>query len=80
VENYLYGLKTNNIYFRIMSKQAITSYPKERIKILFLENISDKAVQQFKQNGYTNVRKLPGALSSFTGHPFQNPYFGQSAG
>jgi D-3-phosphoglycerate dehydrogenase len=63
VENYLYGLKTNNIYFRIMSKQAITSYPKERIKILFLENISDKAVQQFKQNGYTNVRKLPGALS-----------------
>ena len=46
-----------------MSKQAITSYPKERIKILFLENISDKAVQQFKQNGYTNVRKLPGALS-----------------
>ena len=46
-----------------MSKQAITSYPKDRINILFLENISDKAVQQFKQNGYTNVRKLTGALS-----------------
>ena len=46
-----------------MSKQAITSYPKDRINILFLENISDKAVQQFKQNGYTNVRKLSGALS-----------------
>lgn len=46
-----------------MSKQAITSYPKERINILFLENISDKAVQYFKQQGYTNVRKLSGALS-----------------
>lgn len=46
-----------------MSKQANTSYPKERINILFLENISDKAVQQFKQNGYANVRKLSGALS-----------------
>jgi len=46
-----------------MSKQAITSYPKEKINILFLENISDKAVQYFKQNGYTNVKKLNGALS-----------------
>jgi D-3-phosphoglycerate dehydrogenase len=46
-----------------MSKQASTSYPKERINILFLENISEKAVQQFKQNGYTNIRKLSGALS-----------------
>lgn len=46
-----------------MSKQAITSYPKERINILFLENISDKAVQYFKQQGYSNVRKLSGALS-----------------
>jgi len=41
----------------------LTSYPKEKIKILFLENISDKAVQLFKQNGYTNVRKLGGAVS-----------------
>ena len=40
-----------------------TSYPKEKINILFLENISDKAVNHFKQNGYTNVRKLNGALS-----------------
>jgi D-3-phosphoglycerate dehydrogenase / 2-oxoglutarate reductase len=46
-----------------MSKQSATSYPKEKIKILFLENISEKAVQQFKQNGYTNVKKLSGALS-----------------
>jgi D-3-phosphoglycerate dehydrogenase len=40
-----------------------TSYPKEKIKILFLENISDKAVERFKQQGYTNVKKLSGALS-----------------
>ncbi len=40
----------------------LTSYPKEKIKILFLENISDKAVQIFKQNGYTNVKKLSGAI------------------
>ena len=46
-----------------MSKQATTSYPKERIKILFLENISDKAVQRFKENGYVNVRKLGNALN-----------------
>lgn len=41
----------------------LTSYPKEKINILFLENVSEKAVQQFKQNGYTNVKKISGALS-----------------
>src|SRR6478736_428247 len=41
----------------------LTSYPKEKINILFLENISDKAVQLFKQNGYVNVKKLGGAIS-----------------
>ena len=46
-----------------MSNPVITSYPKEKINILFLENISDKAVQHFKQNGYTNVKKIGGALS-----------------
>lgn len=40
-----------------------TSYPKERINILFLENISEKAVQYFKQQGYANVKKISGALS-----------------
>ncbi len=40
-----------------------TSYPKEKINILFLENISDTAVQQFKDAGYASVRKLGGALS-----------------
>jgi len=46
-----------------MSKEQLTSYPKEKIHILFLENISDKAVQYFKDNGYENVTKLNGALS-----------------
>jgi len=46
-----------------MSNEVLTSYPKEKINILFLENISDRAVQQFKQNGYANVTKLSGALS-----------------
>jgi D-3-phosphoglycerate dehydrogenase len=41
----------------------LTSYPKEKINILFLENISDKAIEQFKQNGYVNVKKIAGALS-----------------
>jgi D-3-phosphoglycerate dehydrogenase len=46
-----------------MADKKITSYPKERINILFLENISDVAVQYFKTSGYANVRKLNGALS-----------------
>lgn len=46
-----------------MSKQALTSFPKEKINILFLENISEKAVQQFKQNGYANVKKIAGSLN-----------------
>lgn len=40
----------------------ITSYPKEKIKILFLENVSDRAVEKFKENGYPNVTKLAKAL------------------
>lgn len=40
-----------------------TSYPKEKVNILLLENISEKAVKFFKENGYTSVRKLNGALT-----------------
>lgn len=40
-----------------------TSYPKDKINILFLENISETAVKQFRDAGYTNVKKLSGALS-----------------
>jgi D-3-phosphoglycerate dehydrogenase len=46
-----------------LSKIDLTSFPKDRIKVLFLENISDKAVQYFKQQGYADVKKLSGALS-----------------
>ena len=46
-----------------MAEKKNTSYPKEKINILFLENISDMAVKQFSQNGYSNVKKISGALS-----------------
>ena len=46
-----------------MSKIDLTRFPKDKIKVLFLENISDKAVQYFKQQGYADVKKLSGALS-----------------
>lgn len=45
-----------------MSEQKNTSYPKEKVNILFLENISDAAVSFFKEEGYSSVRKLSGAL------------------
>ena len=46
-----------------MSNLDKTSYPKDKIKVLFLENISEKAVQYFKHQGYTDVKKVAGALS-----------------
>ncbi len=46
-----------------MAENKITSYPKEKINILFLENISDVAVKHFNASGYTNVKKINGALS-----------------
>ncbi|HVW62110.1 MAG TPA: phosphoglycerate dehydrogenase [Puia sp.] len=46
-----------------MADKESTSYPKEKINILFLENISDAAVKYFKDAGYASVRKLGGALS-----------------
>jgi D-3-phosphoglycerate dehydrogenase / 2-oxoglutarate reductase len=46
-----------------MADKKITSYPKEKINILFLENISDAALERFRQAGYANVKKLGGALS-----------------
>jgi D-3-phosphoglycerate dehydrogenase len=46
-----------------MAEKKTTSYPKEKINILFLENISDAAVKHFVDSGYASVRKLTGALS-----------------
>lgn len=40
-----------------------TSYPRSKIKILLLENISDAAVREFGLGGYTEVRRLGGAVS-----------------
>jgi D-3-phosphoglycerate dehydrogenase len=39
-----------------------TSYPKDKIKVLLLENVSDIAVQNFKKAGYMQVEKLTKAL------------------
>ena len=46
-----------------MSSKTTTSYPKEKINVLLLENISERAVNQIKSHGYVNVKKLSGALS-----------------
>jgi D-3-phosphoglycerate dehydrogenase / 2-oxoglutarate reductase len=49
-----------NTFAHTMS--TTTSYPKEKINILLLENVSDTALANFTQAGYT-VTKLTGALS-----------------
>ncbi len=46
-----------------MADKKITSYPKEKINILFLENISEAAVEQFTGAGYASVKKISGAIS-----------------
>src|SRR5687768_4523912 len=46
-----------------MTTAARTSYPKEKIRILFLENISDIAVRNFRQHGYIQVDKINKALT-----------------
>ncbi len=43
-------------------RDQLTSYPKDKIKILLLENISDVSVEEFKEAGYTNVKKITSAL------------------
>ena len=40
-----------------------TSYPRNKIKILLLENISDAAVEELRASGYADVKKINGALS-----------------
>ena len=46
-----------------MAITNITSYPKDKIKILFLENISDAAIKVFSDAGYTDIKKVGGALT-----------------
>jgi D-3-phosphoglycerate dehydrogenase len=40
-----------------------TSYPKEKINILLLENISEAAATRFKEGGYASVKRINAALS-----------------
>lgn len=44
-------------------KNTNTSYPREKVKILLLENLSESAVSEFEDNGYTNIEQLSKALS-----------------
>ncbi|MBN8863295.1 MAG: phosphoglycerate dehydrogenase [Sphingobacteriales bacterium] len=46
-----------------MASTEKTSYPKEKIRVLFLENISDLAVKSFQQQGYVKVEKISKALT-----------------
>jgi D-3-phosphoglycerate dehydrogenase / 2-oxoglutarate reductase len=41
---------------------AKTSYPKEKIRVLLLENVSEIAVRNFQRQGYSQVQKLSKAL------------------
>jgi len=40
-----------------------TSYPKEKIRILFLENISDAAARNFSKHGYVQIDKINKAMT-----------------
>jgi len=44
-------------------KNQQTSYPRNKIKILLFENVSDSAIEEFKTQGYTEITKLSKALS-----------------
>lgn len=46
-----------------MADDKMTTYPKEKITILLLENISDAAANQFTDAGYISVKRISGALS-----------------
>jgi D-3-phosphoglycerate dehydrogenase / 2-oxoglutarate reductase len=46
-----------------MPDKKITSYPKEKINILFLENISDVAADTFSRQGYQHITRISGAIS-----------------
>lgn len=48
--------------FTLYMKIKETSYPRNKIKILLLENISDSAIQEFHSHEYTEIKKYPGAL------------------
>jgi D-3-phosphoglycerate dehydrogenase len=49
--------------FRINMENQTTSYPKEKINILLLENISTAAAKLFTDAGYTSVKRISGAMT-----------------
>ena len=46
-----------------MTAGNLTSYPKEKIRILFLENINESAAKNFRIHGYSKVEKINKALT-----------------
>ncbi len=44
-------------------KETQTSYPRSKIKILLLENISESAIAELQQSGYAEIKQIKGALS-----------------
>jgi len=46
-----------------MADKKTTSYPKEKINILLLENVSKAAAKKFTDAGYNSVKQVTGALS-----------------
>ena len=50
------------IIFSFMQDEQ-TSYPRSKIKILLLENISDAAVAELSAGGYTEIKRVSGAIS-----------------
>ena len=47
----------------MIPKIKATSYPKDKIKILLLENISEAAVEEIKDAGYSTIKRISAALS-----------------
>lgn len=50
------------LHCEFMTKES-TSYPRSKIKILLLENISDAAVDELRARGYADITRVKGALS-----------------
>jgi D-3-phosphoglycerate dehydrogenase len=55
------GLLPYHLQFLMPNEQ--TSYPRSKIKILLLENISAAAVAEFEASGYAEIKQIKGALS-----------------
>jgi len=59
---YCYLPITSFLILLLMSEKN-TSYPREKINILLLENISQTAVSNIENHGYVSIKRVTGALS-----------------